>query len=75
MIKKIKSLPKKAVDTYIAPVPTWAKIVRNVGIIIGALGANILSSPALFPAELVAAATYMVWGGNLAAFIAQGFKK
>lgn len=74
-IKTVKDKAVKLAKDYVAPVPRWAKILRNVGVITTAIGGGILASPALFGAGLITAASYMVFGGNAAILIFQGFKK
>ena len=66
---------KKATESYLSEPPKWAKWVRNIGIVAGAIGGTIATSGLAFPALLVAAAPYLVLIGNASAVIAQGFKK
>ncbi len=74
-IRTTGQIAQQVIDDYISPVPKWAKLLRNAGIVIGAIGGTILTSPVMFPAGLVAVAGYMVMGGNFTALVAQGFKK
>lgn len=73
--EQVYAAPKKIYNQYKAPVPLWAKWLRNIGIVAGAVGGTILTAPASFPSIVVAAATYLVVGGNFTALLAQSFKK
>jgi len=45
------------------PVPKFFKKVRNIGLILGAVGGAILGSPVALPAAVVTAAGYLVTVG------------
>lgn len=74
-IRKTKELAYQVMDNYKSPTPRWAKICRNSGILLTAIGGGIVTAPALFPAALVSLAGYMIVGGTVATGIFQGFKK
>lgn len=71
MTKQVKQIT----ESYISEPPKWAKWIRNIGIITGAIGGTIATSGLAFPAILVTAAPYLVLIGNASAAVAQGFKK
>ncbi len=54
-----------------APTPKFFKILRNVGILIGAVGGAILSAPVTLPALVITVAGYMVTAGVVAGAISQ----
>jgi hypothetical protein len=72
----VKQVVKEGVKSYFSDTPKWVKIVRLVGVVMGAIGGTILASnPVTLPVALVAAAPYMVMVGNFTALIVQGFSK
>lgn len=71
MTKQVKQIT----ESYLSEPPKWAKWIRNIGIIAGAIGGTIATSGLAFPAILVTAAPYLVLIGNASAVVAQGFKK
>jgi hypothetical protein len=65
-----------AIKTYFSDTPKWAKIVRFIGVTVGAVGGAILmSNPVTMPVVLITAAPYMVTIGNFTALLVQGFTK
>ena len=74
--KAIAETSKKAAKAYFSDTPKWAKIVRLIGLVIGAAGGAILATnPATLPVVLVTAAPYMTMLGNFTAMLVQGFEK
>jgi len=66
---------KKVYNNMKAPTPRWAKILRNVGIVLTAIGTGIAAAPALFPAAVVSAGAYLIIGGSVSSAIFQSVKK
>lgn len=54
-----------------ADTPKFFKVVRNIGIVCGVLGAAIATAPVSLPAGLVAAGGYLAWIGGTAATVSQ----
>jgi len=74
-IQNAKKATRQYIDNCKYPTPRWAKILRNIGITVSAIGGGIIAAPALFPAALVSLGGYLVLGGTIATGIFQGFKK
>jgi biopolymer transport protein ExbB/TolQ len=66
---------RKVVDQIGSPVPKWAKWVRNIGIVLVAIGGSVATSGLAFPAIIISASPYMVLVGNTMTVIGQTFKK
>lgn len=76
ILEKTKEVGKEAAKAYFSDTPRWAKIVRLIGLVSGAVGGAILmSNPATLPAGLIIAAPYLTVIGNATALFIQGFKK
>lgn len=76
MVEKIKNTAQKAVTSYFSDTPKWVKIVRFIGLGIGAAGGAILAAnPATLPVAIVASAPYLTLLGNFTALFVQGFQK
>ena len=70
------SLVKQTYGNFMSDTPKWAKIVRFIGIGIGAVGGALLAAnPVTLPAALITAAPYMTLFGNFTALFIQGFSK
>jgi len=54
-----------------ANTPPWFKFVRNVGIVLSAIGTTIIASPIILPATVITVAGYCIVAGAVAASIAQ----
>lgn len=75
-VEKTKKIAKEAVTTYFSDTPKWAKIVRLIGLGLGAAGGAILAAnPATLPVAIVASAPYLTLLGNFTALFVQGFQK
>ena len=61
----------KLIDRYKKPTPPFFKKLRNIGIIIGALGGSILAAPIALPALLSTIATYFTIAGSIAISVSQ----
>lgn len=53
-----------------APTPRFFKVVRHIGITLGAVGTALLTAPVVLPAVITAAAGYLVTAGLVATAIA-----
>ena len=56
---------------WAAPTPKFFKIIRNVGLVIGAVGTAILTAPVALPAALVSISGYLVTAGAIATAVSQ----
>lgn len=54
-----------------APTPKFFRVIRNLGLIAGAVGTTILSAGAALPVVVTTIAGYMVTAGAVAAAISQ----
>jgi ABC-type xylose transport system permease subunit len=54
-----------------APTPKFFRILRTVGIVIGAVGGAIVAAPVALPAIVTTIAGYLVTAGTVAAVISQ----
>lgn len=69
MKKEIKTLTLK--ERLIAPTPILFKKIRKVGLILGGIGAALLTAPITLPVVLTSIAGYLVTAGLVASAIAQ----
>ncbi len=67
----MKSNSLNLVERVTAPTPKWFKIIRNIGIVLTAVGGAILAAPVALPAAVVSIAGYVMLGGTVASAIAQ----
>lgn len=75
-IEKTKDVLKQAGNAYFSDTPKWAKVVRLIGLAVGAIGGAVLAAnPATMPVALVVSAPYMTLIGNATAIFVQGFKR
>lgn len=58
-------------DRYKKPTPKFFKVLRNVGIALGATGAAILTAPVALPAALITVATYATVAGTVVTVVSQ----
>ncbi len=56
---------------WAAPTPKFFKVIRNVGLVIGAVGTAILTAPVALPAALVSISGYLVTAGAIATAVSQ----
>ena len=65
----------KAVNTVITRMrrqtPTFFKKIRNIGLMLGAIGASIIAAPVALPVILVKIAGYLVVAGAVASGVSQ----
>ena len=53
------------------PTPSFFKKIRNIGLVLGAIGAAIIGAPVAIPALLVKIAGYLVVAGAVAGGVSQ----
>jgi len=58
-------------DRYKKPTPKFFKVLRNIGIALGASGAAILTAPVVLPAALVTVAAYATVAGTVVTVVSQ----
>lgn len=58
-----------------APTPSFFKKVRNVGVVLGVVGAALLASPVALPAAVVTIAGYLALAGMVITSVAQAAVK
>jgi hypothetical protein len=75
MKKALNTVGKNYGNFNFSSTPKWARVCQIAGLAIGSIGAGIVASPALFPAAVVSAAGYMIFGGSVATAFFQGFRK
>lgn len=56
---------------WASPTPKFFKVLRNVGIVVGAVGTAILTAPVTLPAALITISGYMVTAGGVATAVSQ----
>jgi|GEM_PF-333205 len=54
-----------------APTPKFFRRIRNIGLVLGAVGAALLAQPVELPGFLSTLATYLVMAGTVASAISQ----
>lgn len=59
------------VERIKAPTPRFFRIIRNVGLVLGAAGTTILTAGAALPVVVTTVAGYMVTAGAVAAAVSQ----
>ena len=62
---------KKIVNRATAPTPKFFKVLRNVGLVLAAVGGTILAAPLAFPVVLTSAAGYLTVAGGVLSAISQ----
>jgi len=55
----------------VAPTPKFFRVIRSIGLVIGLIGAGILTSPVALPAAIVSIGGYLAVAGTIATGIAQ----
>jgi ABC-type xylose transport system permease subunit len=56
---------------WVSPTPKFFKILRNVGLVIGAVGTAILTAPITLPATLITISGYLVTAGGVVTAVSQ----
>ncbi|MGO3183262.1 MAG: hypothetical protein ACTIJ9_10550 [Aequorivita sp.] len=59
------------IERYKKPTPKFFKTLRNIGIVLGTVGATILASPVTIPVGLVTVATYLTLAGAVVTAVSQ----
>jgi uncharacterized membrane protein HdeD (DUF308 family) len=54
-----------------APTPKFFKVLRNLGLVLAAIGGTILASPIVLPVVLTSAAGYLTVAGGVISAISQ----
>jgi len=55
----------------VAPTPKFFKTIRSIGLILGVIGAAILTAPVALPAVVVSIGGYLAVAGGVATSVAQ----
>ncbi len=58
-------------ERLVAPTPNFFKTIRNLGIVLGAIGGTLITVPVALPAWILAAAKVLVVAGSVAAGVSQ----
>ncbi len=58
-------------DRIAAPTPKFFRILRNVGVVLGAVGSTILLAPLVLPVAITTIAGYLATAGAVTAAISQ----
>ncbi len=66
---------KNLVERLQAPTPSFFKKIRNMGLVLGAVGAAVLSAPISLPAIVLSVAGYMATAGLVATAVSQAVYK
>jgi len=59
------------IERYKKPTPKFFKVLRNIGIVLGSIGAAILAAPVDIPAALITVATYLTIAGTVVTAVSQ----
>ena len=59
------------IQRILAPTPPFFKKVRNIGLVLAALGASLLASPVALPAIIIKIAGYLLIAGSVATTVSQ----
>ena len=62
---------KTLMERWVAPTPKFFKVLRNIGLVISAVGTAILSAPVTLPATLIAISGYLVTAGGVVTAVSQ----
>ena len=68
-MQKIQEL--NVVERVKAPTPRFFKVIRNVGLVLGAVGTTLLTAGTALPVVVTTVAGYMVTVGAVAAAVSQ----
>lgn len=61
----------RIMQRWASPTPKFFKILRNVGLVIGAVGTAILTAPITLPATLITISGYLVTAGGVVTAVSQ----
>ncbi len=62
---------KNIMERWVAPTPKFFKILRNIGLVMGAVGTAILTAPVTLPATLVTLSGYLLTAGGVVTAVSQ----
>ncbi|MBC7884146.1 MAG: hypothetical protein H7X99_01625 [Saprospiraceae bacterium] len=62
---------KSFMERWAAPTPKFFKVIRNVGLVLGAVGTALLTAPVSIPAVLVSISGYLVTAGGVITAVSQ----
>ena len=62
---------KTLMQRWVAPTPKFFKTLRNIGLVIGAVGTAVLTSPITLPATLITISGYLVTAGGVVTAVSQ----
>ena len=62
---------KTIMERWVAPTPKFFKILRNIGLVMGAVGTAILTAPVTLPATLVTLSGYLLTEGGVVTAVSQ----
>ena len=68
-MQKLQEL--NVVERMKAPTPRFFRVIRNVGVVLGAVGTTILTVGTALPVVVTTAAGYMIAAGAVAATVSQ----
>ena len=58
-------------ERLVAPTPNFFKTIRNLGIVLGAIGGTLITVPVALPAWILGVAKVLVVAGSVAAGVSQ----
>lgn len=61
----------KIVKQAQAPTPKFFKVLRNIGLVLAAVGGTILAAPIALPAAVTAVGGYLIVAGGVASAVSQ----
>ena len=62
---------KSIMERWAAPTPKFFKMLRNIGLVMGAVGTAILTAPVTLPATLVTISGYLLTAGGVVTAVSQ----
>ncbi len=62
---------KTLINRMASNTPKWFQVIRNIGLILTAVGTTIVSIPIALPAIIVTVGGYLIVGGAVAAAVSQ----
>ncbi len=66
---------KKIINRMQKPTPAFFKKVRNIGLVLAAIGASVIAAPVALPSVLVKLAGYLALAGGVMSAISQSAVK
>ena len=62
---------KTIMERWAAPTPKFFKMLRNIGLVMGAVGTAILTAPVTLPATLITISGYLLTAGGVVTAVSQ----